>query len=347
MRTITAYATAGAQVQFQRTTIQRRDLGPTDVLIAIAFVGICHTDIHIAREDWRATTFPLVPGHEITGVVEEVGTEVTRHAVGDRVGVGCMVDSCGACRQCLAGNEQFCLKVIWTYASTGRDGLPTAGGYSTHIVVTEGFVLRVPDALPLDVAAPLLCAGVTTYSPLRHWKVGPGSRVAVAGLGGLGHMGVKIAAALGAEVTVLTRTGGKAEDARAFGAAIVRATADGTAFRELASGFDLILNTVSAELDLDRYVGMLDVDGTMVNVGLPEHALSINLMSLANNRRSLAGSPIGGIAETQQMLDFCAQHDLGSTIETIAAADIDAAYDRVVAGDVRYRFVIDISTLDA
>jgi len=346
MRTVTAYATAGPRSPFERTTIDRRDLGPRDVLIAIAYAGICHSDIHTAREEWGATTFPLVPGHEIAGVVEGIGSEVTRHAVGDRVGVGCMIDSCGECRHCLAGNEQFCREGIGTYASTGRDGKPTAGGYSTHIVVTEGFVLRIPDALGLDVAAPLLCAGITTYSPLRHWRVGPGSRVAVAGLGGLGHMGVKIAAALGAEVTVLTRTDSKADDARAFGAAQVRATADGSAFRELRNGFDLILNTVSAELDLDRYVRMLDVDGTMVNVGLPEHALSISLMSLVGNRRSLAGSPIGGIAETQEMLDFCAEHNLGSTIETIGGADIDAAYGRVVAGDVRYRFVIDIATLD-
>ena len=345
MRPVTAFATAGPRVPFERTTIERRDLGPRDVSIAIAYAGICHSDIHTAREEWGATTFPLVPGHEIAGVVDAVGTEVARFAVGDRVGVGCMVDSCGECRHCLAGNEQFCRDNVGTYASTGRDGKPTAGGYSTHIVVTEGFVLRIPDALGLDVAAPLLCAGITTYSPLRHWKVGPGSRVAVAGLGGLGHMGVKIAAAMGAEVTVLTRTDSKADDARAFGAAHVRATADGTAFRELRNGFDLILNTVSAELDLDRYVRMLDVDGTMVNVGLPENALSINLMSLVGNRRSLAGSPIGGIAETQEMLDFCAAHDLGATIETIPATDIDAAYERVVAGDVRYRFVIDAATI--
>ena len=345
MLSVTAFATAGARVPFERTTIERRDLGPRDVLIAIAYAGICHSDIHTAREEWGATTFPLVPGHEIAGVVEAVGDEVSTYAVGDRVGVGCLVDSCGECRHCLAGNEQFCRKNIGTYGSTGRDGEPTAGGYSTHIVVTEGFVLRIPDALPLDVAAPLLCAGITKYSPLRHWKVGPGSRVAVAGLGGLGHMGVKIAAAMGAEVTVLTRTDSKADDAGAFGAAHVRPTADGTAFRELRNSFDLILNTVSAELDLDRYVRMLDVDGAMVNVGLPENALSINLMSLVGNRRSLAGSPIGGIAETQEMLDFCAENGLGSTIETIAAQEIDQAYERVVAGDVRYRFVIDVATI--
>ena len=241
-----------------------------------------------------------------------------------------MVDSCGECRHCLAGNEQFCRKNTGTYGSRDKDGNPTAGGYSTHIVVTEGFVVRIPDALALDVAAPLLCAGITTYSPLRHWKVGPGSRVAVVGLGGLGHMGVRIAAALGAEVTVLTRTDAKADDARALGAHHVRATADGTGFRELRDSFDLILNTVAAEIDLDRYLRMLDVDGAMVNVGLPENSLSINLMSVVGNRRSLSGSPIGGIAETQEMLDFCAEHDLGSMIETIGAQDIDAAYERVV-----------------
>jgi uncharacterized zinc-type alcohol dehydrogenase-like protein len=255
-----------------------------------------------------------------------------------------MVDSCGECRHCLAGNEQFCRKNTGTYGSRDELG-PTAGGYSTHIVVTERFVLRIPDALALDVAAPLLCAGITTYSPLKHWNVGEGSRVAVAGLGGLGHMGVKIAAALGAEVTVLTRTDSKADDARRMGAQHVRATADGTAFRELRDSFDLILNTVSAELELDRYLRMLDVDGTMVNVGLPEHPLSINLMSVVGNRRSLSGSPIGGIAETQEMLDFCAAHGLGADIETISAVDIDAAYDRVVRGDVRYRFVIDNATI--
>jgi len=344
MTTVTAYAAAGPRAPFARTTIERRELGPRDVLIAIAYAGICHSDIHTVREEWGSTTFPMVPGHEIAGVVEDIGSEVTRFAIGDRVGVGCLVDSCGECRHCLAGNEQFCADSIGTYGSTGRDGRPTAGGYSTHIVVTDRFVLRIPDALGLDVAAPLLCAGITTYSPLRHWKVVPGTRVAVAGLGGLGHMGVKIAAALGAEVTVLTRSTAKADDAMAFGAAHVRATADGTAFRELRNGFDLILNTVSAELDLDRYVRMLDADGTMVNVGLPENSLSISLMSLVGNRRSLAGSPIGGIAETQEMLDFCAEHGLGATIETIAGTDIDAAYERVVAGDVRYRFVIDIAT---
>ncbi|MCA0331430.1 MAG: NAD(P)-dependent alcohol dehydrogenase [Actinobacteria bacterium] len=345
MRDVAAYATAGAREPFARTSIPRRDVGPHDVLIRIEYAGICHSDIHTAREEWGTAIFPLVPGHEIAGVVEEVGSEVSKLAVGDRAGVGCMVDSCGECRHCLAGNEQFCRTNVGTYNSRGYDGEPTYGGYSTHIVVKDAFALRIPDALSSDVAAPLLCAGITTYSPLRHWKVGPGSRVAVAGLGGLGHMGVKIAAALGAEVTVLTRTDAKAEDARRLGAHHVRATADGTAFKELRSGFDLILNTVSAELELDKYLRMLDVDGTMVNVGLPEHSLSINLMSVVGNRRSLSGSPIGGIAETQEMLDFCAEHGLGADVEVIDATSIDAAYDRVVRGDVRYRFVIDTATI--
>lgn len=345
MTVVTAYATAGPRAPFQRTSVERRELAPKDVLVAIAFAGICHSDIHIAREEWGSTTFPLVPGHEIAGVVQEVGHEVTRFAVGDRVGVGCLVDSCGECRHCLAGFEQFCRSSISTFGAIDRDGRPTAGGYSTHIVVTERFVLNIPDAIPLDVAAPLLCAGITTYSAFRRWNVGAGSRVAVAGLGGLGHMGAQVAAALGAEVTVLTRDDSKAADAYSFGAKRVLETADGTVFAELRDSFDVILNTVAAELPLDQYVRMLDVDGAMVNVGLPEHSMSINLMSLVDQRRSLCGSPIGGLAQTQEMLDFCASHDLAASIELIAAEDIDLAYERVVAGDVRYRFVIDISTL--
>jgi uncharacterized zinc-type alcohol dehydrogenase-like protein len=346
MPSAAAYATASARAPFERTTIPRREVGPTDVLIAIKYAGICHSDIHTAREEWGTAIFPLVPGHEIAGVVEAVGSDVTKYAVGDRVGVGCLVDSCGECRHCLAGNEQFCRSAVGTYNSRGKDGEPTYGGYSTHIVVTERFVCRIPDALTLEQAAPLLCAGITTYSPLRHWEAGPGKRVAVAGLGGLGHMGVKIAHALGADVTVLTRTDAKAADAMALGADRVVATEDGTAFKEHRNGFDLILNTVSAQIDLDRYLRLLDVDGTMVNVGLPEHPLSFNLGSLIGNRRRLAGSPIGGLPETQEMLDFCGEHGLGADIELIGASDIDAAYDRVVRGDVRYRFVIDIATIE-
>jgi alcohol dehydrogenase (NADP+) len=346
MRTVTAYATPAPKAPFERTTIERRDLGPDDVLIAIRSAGICHSDIHTAQGDWGATHYPLVPGHEIAGVVEEVGPAVTSFRIGDRVGVGCMVDSCGTCRQCLAGNEQYCHGMIGTYGSTGRDGLPTQGGYSTHIVVTERFVLRIPDALSFEVAAPLLCAGITTYSPLRHWNVGAGTRVAVAGLGGLGHMGVKFAHALGADVTVLTRSDRKAQDAARLGADRVVAVGDGEGLRDVHSAFDLVINTVSAQIPLDGYLRTLDVDGTMVNVGAPGEPMSISAFSLIPRRRSFAGSMIGGIAETQEMLDFAAEHGFGADVEVIAATDIDAAWERVIAGDVRYRFVIDVATFD-
>jgi len=344
MLTATAYASPAANAPFARTTIERRDLRPNDVLIAIAYCGVCHSDIHMGRQEWGPTTFPLIPGHEIAGVVQAVGPEVTKYAVGDRVGVGCMVESCGQCRHCLAGNEQFCPGFVGTYAAVGSDGEITYGGYSTHIVVGEPWVLRIPDALPLDVAAPLLCAGITTYSPLKHWGVGPGSRVGVVGLGGLGHMGVKFASALGAEVTAFTRTDAKADDARRLGATHVRATADGSVFAELAGSFDVILSTVSAMIPLNSYMGMLDVDGTMVCVGAPERSLEISAFSVIPGRRSFAGSPIGGIAQTQEMLDFAAAHGLGADIEVIGASQIDQAWDRVVAGDVRYRFVIDTAT---
>ena len=346
MRTVTAYATESARAPFRRTTIERRDLGPSDILIKIAYAGICHSDIHTAREEWGGTIFPLVPGHEIAGIVEEVGPAVTKYSVGDRVGVGCLIDSCGECRHCLSGNEQFCNGSVGTYGGLDKDGQPTHGGYSTHIVVTERFVLRIPAEIPLDRAAPLLCAGITLYSPLRHWNAGAGSRVAVVGLGGLGHMGVKFAHALGADVTVLTRTDAKAEDALRMGANSVRATADGSALRELSESFDLILNTVSAAIDLDQYLGMLASDGTWVNVGAPEQPYSVSAFSLITKRRSFAGSMIGGLPETQEMLDVAAAHGIGSDVEVIGCQDIDAAWDRVVAGDVRYRFVIDAATFE-
>jgi len=345
MRTVTAYATSAAHAPFARTTIERRELGPHDVLIAIRYAGICHSDIDASRGEWKTATFPLVPGHEITGVVEAVGPAVTKYDVGDRVGVGSLIDSCGQCRHCLAGNEQFCRESIATYAGLGRDGLPTAGGYSTHIVVTEGFVLRIPDALALDVAAPLLCAGITTYSPLRHWNAGDGTRVGVIGLGGLGHMAVRFAKALGSEVTVLTRTLDKEADARRLGADHVFATSDRSTFTTLGSSLDLVINTVSASIDMGRHLRMLDVDGVFVNVGMPVEPLSIKVLSLLNNRRSIAGSPIGGICETQEMLDVAAENGFGSDVEKIGADQIDAAYERVVAGDVRYRFVIDIESM--
>jgi len=346
MVTARAYAAVSATEPLVPTTIERRDVGPHEVLIEIAYAGICHSDIHTARSEWGPATYPIVVGHEIAGVVTAVGPQVTRHAVGDRVGVGCMVDSCRACENCERGLEQYCLEGnVGTYGGVGRDGKPTAGGYSTHIVVEEAFVLKIPDALALDVAAPLLCAGVTLYSPLAHWGAGPGKRVAIVGLGGLGHMGVKIAHAMGAEVTVLSQSLKKQEDGLRLGADRYFATSDPETFRQLRGSFDLIVNTVSANLDLDRYLGLLAVDGTLVEVGAPEHPMSLRAFSLIPARRSLAGSMIGGIAETQEMLDFCAAHGLGAEIELIRADQINEAWDRVVASDVRYRFVIDSSTL--
>jgi alcohol dehydrogenase (NADP+) len=345
MRPVTAYATPGPSQPFEKTTIERRDLGPADVSIRIAFAGICHSDIHTGRDEWGAANYPLVPGHEIAGIVEAVGSAVTKHGVGDRVGVGCMVDSCRDCENCLAGEEQYCLQGnIGTYGSIGRDGRPTHGGYSTHIVVDEDFVVRIPDSLPLDVAAPLLCAGITVYSPLRHWNAGPGKRVAVVGFGGLGHMAVKIAHALGAEVTVLSQTLSKQEDGKRLGADRYVATSESGALRSLRGQFDLIVNTVSAVLPMDRYLALLRLDGALVNVGAPPEPMSVRAFSLMGSRRSLAGSAIGGIRETQEMLDFCAEHGLGAEIEVIPAEGIDEAWDRVVASDIRYRFVIDAAT---
>ena len=345
--TVKAYAATAADQPLTPTTVERRDVGPHDVLIDIEFAGICHSDIHTARSEWGATNYPVVVGHEIAGIVAEVGSEVTKFSVGDRVGVGCMVDSCGECEYCTGGEEQFCVKGnVGTYAGVGKDGKPTQGGYSQAIVVTEDFVLRIPEGIELDEAAPLLCAGITTYSPLRRWGAGPGKKVAVVGLGGLGHMAVKIAAAMGAEVTVLSQSLKKQEDGLRLGAAHYHATSDESTFQELASSFDLIVNTVSAVVDLDAYLSLLRVGGTMVNVGAPEKPLSLAVFSLIMARRSLAGSPIGGIRETQEMLDFCAEHHLGAEIEVIRADQVNEAYERVLASDVRYRFVIDVSTLD-
>jgi uncharacterized zinc-type alcohol dehydrogenase-like protein len=287
-----------------------------------------------------------VPGHEIVGVVTEVGSDVTRHQVGDRVGVGCMVNSCGECINCRNGDEQYCLKGnVPTYAGTDRDGSTTQGGYATHIVVDADFVLSVPEGIDSAAAAPLLCAGITTYSPLRRWGAGPGKKVAIVGLGGLGHMGVKIAHALGAEVTVLSQSLKKQEDGLRLGADNYYATSDPDTFEALAGTFDLVLNTISAPIDVDAYLGLLAVDGTLVNVGAPPEPLSLNVFSLIGGRRSFAGSMIGGIAETQEMLDFCAEHHLGADVEVISADQINEAYERVLASDVRYRFVIDTATL--
>ena len=346
MLTVNAYAATAATKPLGPTTIQRRDLGPRDVLIEIKFCGICHSDIHHCRGDWGPQTYPVVPGHEIAGVVAQVGAQVTRHAVGDRVGVGCMVGSCGECVNCRKGEEQHCLKGMTpTYGGTGKDGQLTQGGYSTHIVVTEDFVLKIPEGIGLDAAAPLLCAGITTYAPLRHWGAGPGKKVAVVGLGGLGHMAVKLAHAMGADVTVLSQSLSKKEDGLRLGADHYHATSDPETFTQLAGRFDLIVNTVSAPIDVDAYLSLLAVGGALVNVGAPAEPMSLNVMSLIGGRRTYAGSMIGGIAETQEMLDFCAEHGIGAEVEVIAADQVNEAYERVLASDVRYRFVIDTATL--
>jgi uncharacterized zinc-type alcohol dehydrogenase-like protein len=346
MTTVAAYAAPAAKAPLARTTIERRPVGAFDVLIDIKFAGICHSDIHQARDGWSEGNFPMVPGHEIAGVVSEVGSAVTKFAVGDRVGVGCMVDSCRECENCRAGLEQYCLQGhVGTYNDLDKNGAPTYGGYSTQVVVDENFTLRIPDGLSLDAAAPLLCAGITTYSPLHHWNAGPGKKVAVVGMGGLGHMGVKIAHALGAEVTVLSQSLRKKDDGLRLGADHYYATSDSKTFEELRGTFDIILSTVSAPIDLDAFLSLLRTDGALVNVGAPEEPVSVNLFSFLNGRKTLAGSGIGGIRETQEMLDFCAEHGLGAEIELIEASQINEAYERVLDSDVRYRFVIDVATI--
>lgn len=335
-----------ARAPFEKTTIERRELRPHDILIDIKFSGICHSDIHSAFDEWGGGIFPMVPGHEIAGIVAAVGSEVTKFAVGDRVGVGCFVDSCGECEYCLGGEEQYCTKgVVSTYNALDYDGNPTYGGYSQKIVVTEGFVVRIPDGLALDVASPLLCAGITTYSPLKHWNAGPGKKVAIVGMGGLGHLAIQFAHAMGAEVTVLSRTKDKASEALELGADHYFATSDPETFTALAGRFDLIVNTVSANLNVDAYLSLLRIDGTLVNVGAPAEPDQYHVFSLIMGRRSIAGSLVGGIRETQKMLDFSAQHGIAPKIEVIRADQVDEAYERVLRSDVRYRFVIDISTL--
>ena len=345
--TVTAYAAMSATEPLTKTTITRRGVGAHDVRFDIHFAGICHSDIHTVRAEWGQPRYPVVPGHEIAGIVTEIGSAVTKFAVGDRVGVGCFVDSCRECKNCLAGVEQYCTGggMVGTYNGVGKDGQPTQGGYSGSIVVDENYVLTIPAAIPLDAAAPLLCAGITTYSPLRHWKVGPGTRLGVIGLGGLGHMAVKIGAAMGAEVTVLSQSLKKMEDGLRLGARAYYATSDRDTFKTLRNSFDVILNTVSADLDLRRFLGLLDLDGVFVELGVPSNPMVVPAFSIIGMRRTLTGSNIGGIAETQEMLDFCAEHGIASEVEVIEPDYINEAYERVVASDVRYRFVIDTSSL--
>ncbi len=345
--TIRAWAATAADRPLVPFEIVRREVGAHDVQLEILFSGICHSDIHQARGEWGASSFPMVPGHEIIGRVSKVGAQVTRFKVGDLAGVGCMVDSCRSCGSCTHGDEQFCEKTpAWTYNGTEMDRkTPTLGGYSTRIVVAEHFTLRVPDGLELSSAAPLLCAGVTTWSPLKQWNCKPGDRVGVVGLGGLGHMAVKLAAAMGAEVTVFSTSRAKEADAKRLGAANFELSTERATFKKLARRLDLIIDTVSAEHDLNAYLGTLRPYGAMVLVGVPPKPAAVAAFSLIGGNRRLAGSSIGNLRETQEMLDFCAAHRLGADVEVIAAEQINVAYERMVKNDVRYRFVIDAATI--
>ncbi|MFJ4847325.1 MULTISPECIES: NAD(P)-dependent alcohol dehydrogenase [unclassified Streptomyces] len=342
--TTAAFAAPSVGAELKPLTITRRDLRAADVRIDIKYTGVCHTDLLQTSDGWGPGLYPMVPGHEITGVVTEVGPEVTKFAVGDRVGVGTYVDSCGECEPCRAGLEVYCEKGCTpTYNARDRHGETTHGGYSRQIVVDERYVLRIPDGLPLDAAAPLLCAGITTYSPLAHWNAGPGKKVAVLGMGGLGHIAVQLAHAMGAEVTVLSRTLSKKDDGLELGADHYYATDDPETFARLAGTFDLILCTISGALPFDPYLRLLKLDGTLINVGAPDDDISMNNWALIPGRRSYAASAAGGIPETQEMLDFCGEHRITARIETIAMEDINEAFARLHRSQVRYRFVVDMA----
>jgi uncharacterized zinc-type alcohol dehydrogenase-like protein len=347
-----AFAAQSATTPLAPFSFERRDPLPTDVAIDIAYCGVCHSDLHTARSEWDGTLFPCVPGHEIVGRVSAVGDEVTRFAVGEIVGVGCMVGSCGTCPSCTEGLENYCTNGGFVGTYNGADkhsGGHTLGGYSDKIVVDQHFVLKIAHAeADLAAVAPLLCAGITTYSPLKHWGAGPGKKVGIVGLGGLGHMGVKIAAAMGAHVVAFTTSPSKIEDAKALGAHEVVVSRNADEMAAHVGSFDMILNTVAASHDLDAFTTLLKRDGTLVLIGVPEHAHpSPNVGNLIFQRRTIAGSLIGGIAETQEMLDFCAEHGLTADIEMIPMQEIETAYDRMQKSDVKYRFVIDIASLNA
>jgi uncharacterized zinc-type alcohol dehydrogenase-like protein len=341
------YATKAATLPLEPFSFERRDPRPHDVLIEIMYCGVCHSDIHTARDEWGGTIYPLVPGHEIVGRVVRVGSEVTRFSAGDITGVGCFVDSCRECDACRDGEEQYCERhLVMTYSSLEHDmKTPTYGGYSSQIVVDENYVLKIPDNLPLEGVAPLLCAGITTYSPLRRFHVGSGTRVAVVGLGGLGHMAVKLASSMGAHVTVLSTSSSKEKDARRLGADDFVITKDAANLAPLTGKLDFIIDTVSAPHDLNVLLGLLRRHGSMVLVGAPPKPAAVSAFSLVMKGRVLAGSLIGGIRETQEMLDYCSQHGITSDVEVIPIQDIERAYERTLKGDVRYRFVIDMKSL--
>lgn len=341
-----AYATPSATSPLGAAVIDRRQPTDKDVQIQIQYCGVCHSDLHFARNEWHFTQYPAVPGHEIVGRVAAVGSGVTKFKVGDTVGVGCLVDSCRTCPSCSEGLEQFCANMVMTYGSIEKQlGTPTLGGYSQSIVVTEDFVLRMPSNLNLAAAAPLLCAGITTYSPLRRWKVGPGQKVGIVGLGGLGHMGVKFAKALGAHVVLFTTSSSKIADGKRLGADEVVLSKDPAAMAAHAGSLDFILDAVAADHDLNAYLGLLKRDGNMVLVGAPEKPMAVAPFSIIFARRSLSGSLIGGLPETQEMLDFCGKHNITSDIEMIRMDQINEAYERMLKSDVKYRFVIDMATL--
>ncbi len=342
------YAATDASKPLTPFTFERREPNADDVVIDIKFAGICHSDIHTVRNEWKNAVYPIVPGHEIAGIVSAVGSAVTKFKVGDRVGVGCFVDSCVGCATRDVDREQYMPGLVGTYNDFEADGKTrTQGGYSDSIVVKEGYVMSIPDNLPLDASAPLLCAGITLYSPLRHWNAGLGKKVAIVGMGGLGHMGVKLGAAMGADITVLSQSLSKKEDGLKLGAKEYYATSDEETFKKLAGTFDLIICTVSAEIDWNAYLGLLKVDGAFVVVGIPENAIPVHAFSLVPGRKSISGSMIGSIKETQEMLDFCGKHNIVSEIETINIQQVNEAYERVLKSDVRYRFVIDIASLAA
>jgi len=342
-----AYAAMAAKTNLVPYEFDRREVGPNDVALDIAYAGICHSDIHQVREEWGPAIFPMVPGHEIAGTVTKIGSAVTKFNVGDRIGVGVFVDSCRKCDNCKAGLQQYCAEsMTGTYNGYERDGKTVAmGGYSNYFVINEDYAVTIPANLPLEGVAPLLCAGITLYSPIKHWNVGPGKKVAVMGLGGLGHMGVKFAVAMGAEVTVLSHSPSKEKDALAMGAHHFVSTKDEKIFAEHEKEFDVILNTVSAELDINLYLNLLKLHGTLVVIGLPGKPYAVHVGSLVNGRRSIGGSLIGGIPELQEMLNFCGDHKIVSDVEVIKADYINEAYTRTIASDVKYRFVIDASTI--